>query len=204
MNRDDVAAAAADAGGAAVDAAIVARGSRNARISTALHAAAWVGFNVTYASGGDAPGPMMTAANALGIALVFTGIASWMLLSEWMCSVASVRSGQGVDVPGRGWIWLSWLIPIADLFSPAKTMRRLAQGAVSTRLLLAWWLPWLVATLLVYARDDAVDPAEPALVSAAAIVVSWFALTRIIDQVSSATAQAPAPDSAAATSSSVV
>ncbi|WP_062200517.1 hypothetical protein [Demequina salsinemoris] len=189
-----MAAAIADAGGEAVDNAIVARGSRNALVSTGLHAAAWACFNVTYVLSGNGTGAMLTAANALGVAMVFTGIASWMLLSEWMSSVASVRSGQGMEVPGRGWIWFSWLIPIVDLFSPAKTMSRLAQGSISRSLLLAWWLPWLLATVLVYARDDALDPTEPALISAAAIVVSWFALQRIIRQVASA----------AATSSSVV
>ncbi len=171
-----------------MDTAIVARGSRNARVSSALLALTWAAFNIAYASSSDAPGPAATAGTALGLALVFTSLTSWMLLGEWMCRVADIRRRQGVSVPGRGWIWLSWLIPIVDLFSPAKTMRRLAHGSVSTGLLLTWWLPWLLATSLVYVRDSAGDPVSPAITSAVAIVVSWFALARIIRQVSSAVA----------------
>ncbi|WNM24213.1 hypothetical protein [Demequina capsici] len=160
--------------------------ARNALWSTGVHAAAWTTFNVAYAVTGEPPST--ASGGMLGIVMVLTGFASWMLLSEWMCGIAYVRRSQGLTMPSNAWIYFSWWIPVAELFSPARTMRRLGQGAVSTWLLLAWWLPWLLATGLVTARDSAADPTQPALVAATAIVVSWLALQRIIRRVSTAVA----------------
>ncbi|WP_062200521.1 hypothetical protein [Demequina salsinemoris] len=182
---------------------------RNARWSTGVFTGLWVvtsalaiaaepgdeslpGFSVSADVGTTLGSPLL---QALGSAMLLAGVVSWMLLSQWMCSVAYVRRSEGLRVPSNAWIWWMWIVPIANLFSPAKTMKHLAHGSVSTTLLMTWWLPFLVA----------IGDIEPSLVServgyavdAGAIVIAWFALDRIIRQVASAPTYPCVPSRAA-------
>ncbi len=171
---------------------------RNARWSTGVFAGLWAATNALIVAAGvgedSLPGFALGADaetmlgsplyQALGSGMILAGFASWMLLSQWMCSVAYVRRSEGVRVPSNAWIWWMWLIPIANLVSPVKTVHRLARGSVSSGLLVAWWLPFLVAIGDI--EPNPVSDRVAYAVDAVAIVVSWFALDRITRQIASA------------------
>ncbi|MDN4471377.1 hypothetical protein [Demequina zhanjiangensis] len=146
--------------------------------ATAAYAFLWAGTNGYYLIAGQRPSD-----NPYLLSMV-AGVVSWIALSEWTCRVAEARRERGTRLPSNAWIWFAWLIPVVSLFSPAKTISKLELlRPVRIGLLLAWWLPWLVANQLSF-RGHAEHDASTLVVETIAIVVSWLALQAIIRRIS--------------------
>ncbi len=151
--------------------------SRGVIWTTGIFAGAWAAANLYYVLTGE---PVADTPYLPGLV---AGVISWIVLSQWTCRVADARRREGLALPRNAWIWFAWFIPIANLFSPAKTLWKLGRDRLSMSLLLVWWLPWLVANQPTFRLDTGGDPGW-LMLETIAIVVSWLALLTIIRRIS--------------------